>query len=240
MSADAPIGERRLSSWRLDLDRARAIAWKDLTLEQRTRANFNGVAFLAVLILLMFGFALGPDAEALRTVSTGVVWLTVLFSGVLSFNRSFQMELDGGALDVLLMYPGRRWPLFVGKLAANLGFVLLVEVIVLPLAAILYHVPLFSPFTGMAGVLLLGTLGFVTLGTFYAAMASRVRAREVLLPLLLFPMLVPLLIAAVGASKAVLGGDPMGDAAAWLRMLVAFDVIFLTGAVLVFEYVIEG
>lgn len=229
-----------MSAWRDEVARARAIARKDLALEQRTRANFNGIAFLAVLMLLLFGFALGPDVEALRQASTGVLWLTVLFSGVLAFNRSYQLELDGGALDVLLMYPGRRWPLFIGKLVANLAFVLLVEAIVLPLASVLYQVPLFSPFTGMAGVLFLGTLGFVTLGTFYAAMASRVRAREVLLPLLLFPMLVPLLVAAVGATKAVLVKDPMGDGAAWIRMLVAFDVIFLTGTVLVFEHVIEG
>ena len=230
-----------MSQWREEAARAGAIALKDLRLEQRTRANFNGVAFLAVLMLLLFGFALGPDAEALRQASTGVLWLTVLFSGVLAFNRSYQMELDGGALDVLLMYPGRRWPLFVGKLVANLAFVLLVEAIVLPLAAVLYHVPLFTPFTGMVGVLILGTVGFVTLGTFYAAMASRVRAREVLLPLLLFPMLVPLLVAAIGATKAVLAGsDPMGDGSAWIRMLVAFDAIFLAGSVLVFEHVIEG
>jgi heme exporter protein B len=226
--------------WRADMRRAGAVARKDLTVEHRTRANFNGVAFLAVLMLLLFGFALGPDAEALRGAAVGILWLTVLFSGVLAFNRAYQLELEGGALDVLLMYPGRRWPLFIGKLAANLAFVLLVEVIVLPLAAVLYHVPLFTPLSGMVGVLFLGTLGFVTLGTFYAAMASRVRAREVLLPLLLFPMLVPLLVAAIGATKAVLVGDPMGDGTAWIRMLVAFDVIFLTGSVLVFEHVIEG
>ena len=227
-------------SWRREIGRARAVAWKDLTAERHSRANFNAVVFLAALTLLLFGFALGPDHEALRGAAAGVLWLTVLFSGVLAFNRSYQLELEGGALDTLLLYPGERWPIFIGKLAANLVFVLLVEAIIIPLAAALYDLPLLRPLPGLIGVLLLGTVGFVTLGTFYAAMASRVRAREVLLPLLLFPMLVPLLVAAVAATTAVLAGDPMGYGRAWVRLLVAFDIIVLVASILAFEQVIEG
>src|SRR5690606_13991859 len=126
-----------------------------------------------------------PDANALRAAAAGVLWLTVLFSGVLAFNRSYQLELENGALEQLLLYPCSRKTIFLGKLVANLAFVLLVEALVVPLAAVLYDLPLARPFPGLAAVLLLGTFGFVTLGTFYAAMASRVRAREVLLPLLL-------------------------------------------------------
>ncbi|HEU4564693.1 MAG TPA: heme exporter protein CcmB [Gemmatimonadaceae bacterium] len=228
------------TGWRHELARVRAVAWKDLTTERRTKANFNAVVFFAGLTLLLFGFALGPDADALRAAAAGVLWLTVLFSGVLAFNRSYQLELESGALETLLLYPGERWSIFVGKLIANLAFVLLVELIVVPIAGILFHVPLFDPLPGLAGVLILGTFGFVTLGTFYAAMASRLRAREVLLPLLLFPMLIPLLVGAVEATKALLVGDPMGDAKAWVRLLGAFDIIFLVAAVLAFEHVIEG
>lgn len=224
---------------RREIERAAAVAWKDLTAERRTKANFNAVVFLAVLMLLLFGFALGPDAEALRGAAAGVLWLVVLFSGVLAFNRSYQLELENGALEPLLLYPGDRRALFVGKLAANLTFVLLMEALVVPLAAVLYDLPLLRPLPGLAGVLLLGTVGFVTLGTFYAAMASRTRAREVMLPLLLFPVLVPVLVGAVEATAALLAGDPMGDAAAWIRLLVVFDVIYLAASVLVFEYVIE-
>lgn len=223
-----------------DLARARAIAWKDLTTERRTKANFNAVAFFAALILLLFGFALGPDTDALRSAAAGVLWLTVLFSGVLAFNRSYQLELEGGALEALLLYPGARWAIFVGKLLANLAFVLLVELIVVPVTGVLFHVPMLEPFVGLATVLVLGTIGFVTLGTFYAAMASRLRAREVLLPLLLFPMLIPLLVGAVEATSAVLAGDPMGDGRQWLKLIAAFDIIFLVASVLAFEHVIEG
>ncbi len=217
--------------------RARAIAWKDLTAERRTKANFNAVLFFTALILLLFGFALGPDPQQLRDAAAGVLWLTVLFGGVLSFNRSYEMELEGGALEALLLYPGDRRALFVGKLMANLAFLVLIEAILVPVASILYDLPLFTA-GGFFAVLLLGTVGFVTLGTFYAALASRVRAREVLLPLLLFPMLVPLLLSSVEATKALLVGNMMGDASSWIRLLVVFDVIFLVASFFAFEYVI--
>ena len=216
-----------------------AIVWKDLTAERRTKANFNSVAFLAALILLLFGFALGPDTEALRNVAGGVLWLTVLFSGVLSFNRSYEQELENGSLEMLLLYPGDRRSIFLGKLIANLTFVLLVEAVLIPLAAVLYDIPIWGVMAPLALVLFLGTVGFVTLGTFYAAMASRLRAREVLLPLLLFPMLIPLLISAVQATGAILSGDLLGLSGDWLRVLVVFDIVFFVGALFAFEHVIE-
>lgn len=223
---------------RLALSRVAAIAWKDLTTERRSKAGFNGVVFMAAITLLMFGFALGPDPAPIRNAAAGLLWLTVLLSGVLAFNRSYELEIEAGALDALLLYPGGRWPIFAGKLLANLAFVILVELITVPIAGVLYDLPLLTPLPGLAGVLFLGTVGFVTLGTYYAAMASRVRAREVLLPLLLFPMLVPLLVAAVGATKAVLVGDPMGYGGAWIRLLAAFDIVFLAATFMTFDYVI--
>jgi heme exporter protein B len=224
---------------RAELRRVAAVTWKDLTAERRSKAGFNAVVFLGLLILLLFGFALGPDAEALRNAAAGSLWLAILFAGVLAFNRSYQLELDGGALEPLLLYPGARWSLFVGKLLANLLFVLLVEAVVVPVAAILFQVRANDGWLPQVAVLLLGTVGFVALGTFYAAMASRSRAREVLLPLLLFPMLVPVLLAAAEASSALLVGDPMREAGAWIRLLVAFDAIFLAASVAAFEHVIE-
>ena len=226
-------------SLRTELDRVGAVAWKDLTTERRSKANFNAVVFLAALMLLMFGFALGPDTASLRAAAAGILWLTVLFSGNLAFHRSYQVELDGGALETLLLYPGARSSIFLGKLLANLVFVTLVEVVLIPLAVVLYDIPL----TGTLGPLLLlvflGTFGFVTLGTFYASMASRSRAREVLLPLLLFPMLVPVLVAAVEGTSALLAGDAMGDSGRWIQLLIAFDTIFLGASILAFGAVIE-
>jgi heme exporter protein B len=218
----------------------RAIALKDLTAERRAKSNIIAVASLGALILLVFGFAVGPDAATLRNTAAGILWLAVLFSGVLVFHRSYQLELEAGALEALLLYPGERWEIFSGKLLANLCVVLLVEVVVIPLALVLYNITVPSEWLRLLGVVFFGTVGFVTLGTFYAAMASRTRSRDVLLPLLLFPMLVPVLLAAGEGSAALLAGDPMGDAGVWLRLLMAFDVIFLLASLLVFEHIIEA
>ena len=226
-------------TWRDEGRRVAAIVWKDLTSERRSKAGLNAVVFMGLLVLLLFGFALGPDTEALRRAAAGALWLAILFAGVLAFNRSYQLELDGGALESLLLYPGARWAIYVGKLIANLVFVLVVEAIVIPVALILFQVQVPGGWLAQLGVMLLGTFGFVTLGTFYSAMSSRSRAREVLLPLLLFPMLIPVLLASVEASTGLLVGDPMQEAGAWLRLLGAFDIIFLVASLLAFEYVIE-
>lgn len=226
-------------AWRDEWRRARAIAWKDLTAERRSKAAFNSVVALAMTILVMFGFALGPDAQAIRDAAPGAIWLAALFAGVLAFNRSYQMELDGGALEQLMLYPGSRRAIFAGKLMANFVFVASMLAIVIALGVILFQVRIPAQWLALVAVVFLGCVGLVTLGTFYAAMASRSRAREVLLPLLLFPMLVPVLLAAIEATKALLGGNLMSDAGAWARLLAAFDIIFFVATFLAFEFVIE-
>jgi len=227
-------------AWREDWRRARAVARKDMTTELRAKAGFNGVASLAVTILILLGLALGPDGEALRNAAVGAIWLATLFSGVLAFNRSFQVELESGALESLLMYPGPRWPLFAGKLMGNLAFVSLMVTIVMAVGIVLFNIDLPAQWPALVGVVALGIVGLVVLGTFYASMASRSRAREVLLPLLLFPMLVPVLLAATTASKALLGADLMHEAGAWIRLLIGFDLVFLIATFLAFEHVIEA
>jgi heme exporter protein B len=227
-------------AWREDWRRVRAIARKDLTTELRGKAGFNAVVSLGVTILVLLGLALGPDAEALRNAAVGAVWLATLFSAVLAFNRSFQVELESGALESLLQYPGPRWTIYAGKLLGNLIFVTLMVVIVVAVGVVLFGVRIPDTWPTLLGILALGIAGLVVLGTFYASMASRSRAREVLLPLLLFPMLVPLLLAAATASKALLGADLMHEAGAWIRLLAAYDLVFLIATFLAFEHVIEA
>jgi heme exporter protein B len=227
-------------AWRDDWRRVRAIARKDLTTELRAKAGFNGVASLGITILILLGLALGPDAEALRNAAVGAVWLATLFSGVLAFNRSFQVELESGALEPLLQYPGPRWTIFAGKLLGNLLFVTLMVAIVVAAGVVLFGIRIPADWLSLLGVLALGVVGLVVLGTFYASMASRSRAREVLLPLLLFPMLVPVLLAATTASKALLGADLMHEAGAWIRLLAAYDVVFLIATFIAFEHVIDA
>ena len=223
-----------------DWRRARAIAMKDLTTELRAKAGFNGVASLAVTILILLGLALGPDASALRNAAVGAVWLATLFSGVLAFNRSFQVELESGALEPLLMYPGSRWPIFAGTLLANVIFVGLMVVVVMAVGIVLFGITIPDRWPTLLAVVALGLIGLVVLGTFYASMSSRSRAREVLLPLLLFPMLVPVLIAATTASKALIDSDLMHESGAWIRLLIGFDLLFLVATFMAFEHVIEA
>ena len=227
-------------AWRDDWRRVRAIASKDLTTELRAKAGFNSVASLGITTLILLGLALGPDAQALRNAAVGAVWLATFFSGVLAFNRSYQVELESGALEALLQYPGPRWTIFAGKLVGNFLFVTLMVAIVTIVGVVLFGVDIPSTWPSLLLVFALGIVGMVTLGTFYAAMASRSRAREVLLPLLLFPMLVPVLLAATTASKALLGADLMHEAGAWIRLLIAYDVIFLVATLIAFEHVIEA
>lgn len=227
-------------AWQDDWRRVRAIAKKDLTTELRAKAGFNGVASLAVTILILLGLALGPDSAALRNAAVGAVWLATLFSGVLAFNRSFQVELESGALEPLLMYPGRRWPIFAGKLLGNLIFVALMVAICMVAGIVLFGISIPARWLMLLAVVALGVAGLVVLGTFYASMASRSRAREVLLPLLLFPMLVPVLLAATTASKALLGADLMHEAGAWIRLLIGYDIVFLIATFIAFEHVIEA
>ena len=223
-----------------DLRRVRAVARKDLTTELRAKAGFNSVASLGVTILVLLGLALGPDAQALRNAAVGAVWLAALFSGVLAFNRSFQVELESGALESLLQYPGPRWTLLAGKLLGNLIFLMSMVAILVLVGVVLFGVTIPADWPALVGVLVLGVVGLVIMGTFYASMASRSRAREVLLPLLLFPMLVPVLLAATAASKALLGADLMHEAGAWIRLLAAYDAVFLIATFLAFEHVIEA
>jgi heme exporter protein B len=218
--------------------RTLAVTWKDLTGEGRSRSNVLAVVFFAGTTLLLFAFAFGPDPQALEQAGAGVLWLTIFLSGILVFNRSYQVELEGGALEALLTYPGSRRAIFVGKLLANLVIVFFVQAVVVPLSAIFFHVSILEALPGVLATLFFGTVGFVTLGTFYAAISSRSRGRDVLLPLLLFPMLIPLLLAAVQATGAYLDGDAMGYGGAWLRLIMAFDLIFFTAAFWAYEYVL--
>ncbi len=230
----------RPSSWLDNWRRVRAIAIKDLTTEIRARAGFNAVVALGVTILILLGLALGPDSATLRDAAVGAVWLATLFSGVLAFNRSFQVELESGALDSLLQYPAPRWTIFAGKLLGNLVFVTLMVAVVVAVGIVLFGVRIPPAWPALLLVVAMGIVGLVTMGTFYASMASQSRAREVLLPLLLFPMLVPLLLAATNASKALLGADLMHEAGAWIRLLAAYDLVFAIATFLAFEQVFDA
>lgn len=219
------------------LDKVGAIVWKDVVAELRTKEIFTSMLVFALLVVVIFNFAFELRQVDMSLMGPGILWVAFTFAGVLGLNRSFVLEKDRGSLEGLMLAPVDRSAIYLGKLLGNLLFMLVMEAFALPLFAVLNNQPLLLP--GLVPVIFLGTLGFVTVGTLFAAMSVNTRTREVMLPVLLFPMMVPMVIAAVKATGVVLAGDPLSAAGDWLSLLVAFDVIFLVVCWLVFEYVVE-
>ncbi len=214
-----------------------AIVWKDLAAELRSRELLGAMLIFALLVILIFNFALELNLAARQVVTPGVLWATFAFAGTLGLNRSMSMEKDRGCLDGLLLAPVDRSALFFGKAIGNLLFMLIVEVIILPLYSALYNVNLFHP--GLLAVVLLGSIGYVVVGTLLASMAVQARTRDILLPILLFPVVLPVLVAAVKATGGLLEGIPFADVRGWFNLLLVYDVIFTAVAFMVFDYVVE-
>ena len=215
------------------------MAWKDVTVELRARERVNAMLFFAALVLFVFNFAVGPDQSRLREVAPGLLWLAFLFTGMLGLGRSFQAERENDCFEELLLTPGDRESLYLGKLFGNLLFMLMAEALILPLFAILYNIDLWRHLPALALVALLGSLGFSTVGTLLAAMTAHMRAREVMLPLLLFPLTVPVILGAVRATEGILLGEGLGSVAHWIKLLAGFDIVFVVVCPLVFEFVLE-
>ena len=214
-----------------------AIAWKDLAAEFRSRELFSSMLVFSLLVILIFNFALELDISTRRSVTAGVLWVTFAFAGTLGLNRSMSIEKDQGSLDGLLLAPVDRSAIYFGKVLSNLTFMLIVEAIVLPIYSFLYNVNLLQP--GLLLILALGSIGYIVVGTLLAAMAVQSRTRDVLLPILLFPVVIPVLIAAVKASGGFLTGDDADSIRAWINLLIVYDAIFAAIAFMVFDYVVE-
>lgn len=213
-----------------------AVVHKDLVVEMRARDLLVVMLTFAVLSLVIFNLALDLRGPVVQEVGPGLLWLTIAFAAMLGMGRTFVREHERGTLPGLLLAPVDRGTLYIGKLAANLLFLFVMEAVTLPMFALLFDLPVLRP--SVLLITAVGTLGFAILGTMFSAMAAYSRAREALLPLLLLPTTVPVLIGAVkatsGAMSGVAGGPP------WLGLLLAFDVIFLTLSYLLFEHAIEG
>ena len=221
------------------LRRTWAMTWKDVTVELRARERINAMLFFAALVLFIFNFALGPDREKLREVAPGLLWLAFLFTGMLGLGRSFQAERENECFEELLLTPGDRESIYYGKLAGNVLFMVMAEALILPLFGVLYNLDIWEHLPSLALVALLGTVGFSTIGTLLAAMTAHLRAREVMLPLLLFPLTVPVILGSVRATEAILAGGGLTEVSHWLKLLGGFDVIFLVVCPLAFEFVLE-
>ena len=214
-----------------------AVVWKDLQAEFRSRELFSAMLVFSLLIILIFNFALELDIKTRQSVTAGVLWATFAFAGTLGLNRSMAIEKDRGCMDGLLLAPVDRSAIYFGKVISNLAFMLIVELIVLPVYSVLYNTNLFQP--GLLLVILLGSIGYVGVGTLLSAMAVQTRTRDILLPILLFPVVIPVLLAAVKASSGFLTGADMSEVMLPINLLIAYDIIFIAVAFMVFDSVVE-
>lgn len=218
---------------------ALAIARKDALAELRGRQAVVSTLFFTGVVLLLFGFALGPDAARLAAAAPGLLWLAIVFSGVLAVGRLHLLETDDGALDHLARYPVSRRAIYAGKALAGFLVMLVIGLLALAAVGILFAVDVVAAGPALLLTVVLGAAGVAAVGTFYAGVTVRIRAREVMLPLLMLPILAPLLLAAVKATVAALTGDPFGELGAWLQLLVAFDVVMVVAGAATYGYLLE-
>jgi heme exporter protein B len=214
-----------------------AVLWKDLAAELRSKELISSMLVFALLVILIFNFALALDRSAREDVAAGVLWVTTAFTGTLGLNRSLAQEMDRGSLDGLLLAPVDRGALYFGKAVGNLLFIVIIQIIMLPVFTVLFDVPMLQPLLLL--VVLLGSIGYAAVGTLLASLAVHSRSRDVMLPILLFPVVVPVLISAVRASSGVLTAAGWDEISPWLNLLLVYDVIFVAVAFMVFEYVVE-
>ena len=220
--------------------RAWIVLWKDLLVERRSKEQLNALLFFCLLLLFIFQFALGPDREQRAAVLPGLLWLGFVLAGLLGLGRSFLAERENDCWEGLRLSPGDKSAIYLGKLAGNCVLMTAVEIILVVLFGVFYDVDLWTPAAPLALVLALGTVGLAAVGTLFAAMTTHVRARELLFPVLLLPVQVPVLLATVSATQALLLGQPLADAAHWLKLLAGADLVYVTVGLLTFEFVLEA
>lgn len=212
------------------------VAAKDLRVEFRSREVVYTMVFFGAMVILIFAFAFVKEGQAVGDVSSGILWIAVLFAGTLGLSRAFDREREGNTMRGLLLSPTPRAAIFLGKALGIAAFVLLTEVVVVPLVAFLFGAPLFRQPLPLVLTLVLGTVGFSVIGAVFASMLLRSRSRDVLLPIILYPILVPLMIAATKSTGALIA--PRADMATayfWIKFLFAYDTVFLVVALWTFE-----
>ncbi len=217
------------------------VARKDLAIEARSRELINTTTFFALSVVIVFSVSFvgeGGDGRALGDAAAGILWIAIAFSGTLALGRTFERERYGDTLRALLLAPGARPAVYVGKLFGVVALLLATEIVLVPLVALLFQARLFEHTFLMILLLLFGTIGFSCVGTLFAAMLGRARSRDVLLPILLYPITIPVMIAGVRGTAALLQDTPQLDMArVWIMLLLSFDVVFLTLSLWTFESV---
>ena len=215
------------------------IARKDLAIEFRTRSAFFSAVVFSLLAIVIFYFAWDATAVAAIDLAPGVLWVIFTFSGLLGMHRSFGVEQPDRAIDGLLASPAARESIFLGKAIASLVFVVAIQAIAIPAVGLFYNLPLGDVAAPLAGIAFLAAIGLVAVGTLFSAMAVNTRLAELLLPMLALPFFVPIVIPAAQATAKLMSGRPVGDAVAWLKLLIAFDLVFIVACTLAYPFTLE-
>jgi heme exporter protein B len=216
-----------------------AILQKDLRTEFRTREFFGHTSVFALLVIVIFNFAFRINTQNGPLLASGILWISFLFAGPLGLGRSFEVEKENDCVQGLALSPVNRTAVFMAKFLGNLVFLLMMQAMIIPAFIVLYNLNVMENFLMQTLVFLLGDVGFMALGTLVAAMSANLKAREILLPVLLLPLLTPLLIFAAGATSSILTGDDPSAYLSRIRFLGAFDLIFFVVSALVFEYIMD-
>ncbi len=218
----------------------RWIVWKDVVIELRSRETLASMAFFALIVLLIFSFSFSMDQRAAHEVIAGIIWVAFAFTGMIGLGKSFSAELPHDCLDALRMAPVSRGAIYLGKVAANVAFLFAVEILLFPMLVILFNLDVVEDLSLLLVTFFLATVGLAAVGTLFAALTVQIRAREVMLPILLLPMVVPVMIAAVEATKGALNGDPPSLYGPWLELLAIFDVVLTIASFWLFDVVMDA
>ena len=217
----------------------RAIVWKDFLTEFKTRELFSSMFVFAVLVILIFIFSVDLSLVNSEEVGPGVLWVAVIFAGTLGLNRSFTLEKENSGLQGLLLAPIDRAAIYFGKMLSNLIFFLVMEAFILPVFMVFFNIDLLSNLGPLLLVLLIGTLGFSALGTLLSSLSSNLKTREIMLPLLLYTLMVPIAIGEVRLTEQVLTGGALGDMMNWVGLILCFDVIYLAVSIMTIDHILE-
>ena len=216
-----------------------AIVWKDFVTEFKTRELFSAMFIFALLVILIFIFSVNLSVVKASEVGPGILWVSFIFSGTLGLNRSFMLEKENECLMGLMLMPADRTVIYFGKLISNFVFLSIMELFILPLFMIFFDIDLLGHLLPILFVIFLGTLGFCALGTLLSSLASNLKTREIMLPILLYPLLVPIVIGSVRMTGQILAGEPLSEMMNWIGLTVAFDIIYIGASIMTIDHILE-
>lgn len=216
------------------------VVWKDLVCELRSRETISSMLFFALIVILVFSFSFSMDQDAARQLIAGIIWVAFAFTGIIGLGKSFSSELQNDCLEALQISPIPKGAVYLGKVLANFLFILSVEILLFPLFILFFNLDVVQELGILLLVFFLATLGLSSVGTLFSALTVQIRAREVMLPVLLLPLAVPVMISAVEATRGILNGDPFSFYSQWIQLLVVFDIIFTVVSFWLFELILDS